>query len=437
MDRPGRSEDVRNLPPGRFPALLIDRGLISRDQLAVAEPHAVREHLELAETVVVLGLVSEADSYATLAAAAGTEVMALEGVASSKLAVQLVPEKLARRHFIVPLQVDNRTLTYATCRPFNDEADRDLGFASGRRTKLMVATRSAVLRALDRCYQKVGVPDVLNERLRAGLSPAGSAKVASGNTAASINEMCALIIGRAVEIGASEVRIECGPQGETIRYGVRGVFETMPAISAAVSQPIRDRFKTLACVGIAVRHRPQAGNFRLTVKGRPTDVRLSTLPTPDGEQITMQVIDGQSRVAAAHIADAEPSPRPRLRILVTDDDLITRMWVKLLLEREAFEVLEANNGDQAIEIAVRERPDLLLIDLNMPVMDGFEAIHFLRRDPSLAKLPIIVLTAEDGDSIERRVLELGANDYMVKPFEPGVLLARVKAVFGRLNMIAA
>ena len=128
--------------------------------------------------------------------------------------------------------------------------------------------------------------------------------------------------------------------------------------------------------------------------------------------------------------------RPRLRILVTDDDTITRMWVKLLLEREQFEVLEATNGDQAIEIAVREHPDLLLIDLNMPVMDGFEAIHFLRRDPTMATLPIIVLTAEDGDSIERRVLELGANDYMVKPFEPGVLLARVKAVFGRLNMAA-
>jgi hypothetical protein len=60
--------------------------------------------------------------------------MALDGVASSKLAVQLVPERLARRHFVVLLQVDNRTLTYATCRPFNDEADRDLAFASGRRT---------------------------------------------------------------------------------------------------------------------------------------------------------------------------------------------------------------------------------------------------------------------------------------------------------------
>jgi DNA-binding response OmpR family regulator len=116
---------------------------------------------------------------------------------------------------------------------------------------------------------------------------------------------------------------------------------------------------------------------------------------------------------------------------------MTRMLVKLLLEREQFDVLEAANGNQAIEIAVRERPDLLLIDLNMPVMNGYDAIHLLRADARLAALPIIVLTAEDGESIERRVLELGANDFMVKPFEPSILLARVNAVFSRLNMTAA
>jgi CheY-like chemotaxis protein len=211
----------------------------------------------------------------------------------------------------------------------------------------------------------------------------------------------------------------------------------MTKLPAAVSQPVRDRFKTLACVGIAVRHRPQEGTFRLTVKGRPTDVRLSTVPSPDGEQIMMRVIDGRNREAAAQPAAAAPKMRKRLRVLVTDDEPITRMLVKLLLEREHFDVLEATNGNQAIEIAVREHPDLLLIDLNMPVMDGYQAIQNLRLDPRLATLPIIVLTAEEGDSIERRVLELGANDYMVKPFEPAVLLARVNAVFSRLNMVAA
>ena len=100
-------------------------------------------------------------------------------------------------------------------------------------------------------------------------------------------------------------------------------------------------------------------------------------------------------------------------------------------------MLEAQNGDEAVALATRVRPDLVLLDLNMPVMDGYEAIHHLRHDATLTGLPIIVLTAEDGQTIERRVLTMGADDYMVKPFEPAVLLARVNAVFSRVKMRAA
>ena len=113
------------------------------------------------------------------------------------------------------------------------------------------------------------------------------------------------------------------------------------------------------------------------------------------------------------------------------------MLIKLLLERENFEVLEAQNGDEAVALVTRERPDLVLLDLNMPVMDGYEAIHHLRHNPALTGLPIIVLTAEDGQTVERRVLTMGADDYMIKPFEAAVLLSRVNAVFSRLKMRAA
>jgi DNA-binding response OmpR family regulator len=125
------------------------------------------------------------------------------------------------------------------------------------------------------------------------------------------------------------------------------------------------------------------------------------------------------------------------RVLVTDDDPLTRMLVKLLLEREGFEVLEATNGRQAVEIATREKPDLLVIDLHMPEMDGYQAIAQLRRDLSMAMMPILVVTAEDGPGIEQRVLELGADDYIIKPFDPALLLSRVNAVFRRLKAVAA
>jgi Tfp pilus assembly pilus retraction ATPase PilT/ActR/RegA family two-component response regulator len=145
------------------------------------------------------------------------------------------------------------------------------------------------------------------------------------------------------------------------------------------------------------------------------------------EEVDRVLTDDPSRAAT----------RAQSRVLVTDDEPITRMLIKLLLEREHFQVLEATNGREAVEIATREHPDLLMIDLNMPEMDGYEAIGRLRRDLSLATLPIVVITSEEGPGVERRVLQLGADDYIVKPFDPEVLLSRVNAVFRRLKVMAA
>jgi DNA-binding response OmpR family regulator len=148
-------------------------------------------------------------------------------------------------------------------------------------------------------------------------------------------------------------------------------------------------------------------------------------------------IEEVNRVLTDDAGSVHAATRDRRRVLVTDDEPITRMLVKLLLEREHFEVLEATNGRDAVDIATREGPDLLLIDLNMPQMDGYEAIGNLRKDLAMATLPIIVLTAEDGPGVEHRVLELGADDYIVKPFDPDILLSRVNAVFRRLKVMAA
>jgi CheY-like chemotaxis protein len=145
------------------------------------------------------------------------------------------------------------------------------------------------------------------------------------------------------------------------------------------------------------------------------------------EEVDRVLTDDPSRRATAGAS----------RVLITDDDPITRILVKLLLERENFKMLEAANGRDAVEIATREHPDLILIDLNMPEMDGYEAIRRLRRNFSLATVPVVVLTAEDGPGVERRVLELGADDYIVKPFDPDILLSRVNAVFRRLKVMAA
>jgi CheY-like chemotaxis protein len=413
-----------------FPALLLERALIAPDDLTTAQSRASRDHIELADAVMAFG-VAEGDTYAALAEAAGTEVITLNGGSSSPLAVRLVPERLARRHSVVPLEVDNRQLTYATCRPFNAEGESDLGFASGRRTTLKVATRTAVAAALELCYPKTAAP--------AAVTPAATAAAAPTTTvAAAAIAMCQKVIAGAIAAGADELQITSGSANAGIRYRIGGAFQAALNIPVEDLTRIAERLKIMARLGTAVRNRSQDGVFQTTVNGSVTHVRLTVQPTVDGDVIGLRIVDLNASGTVRRVGGPSLSGKEgRRRVLVVEDEPITRMLVKVLLERDRYEVIEATNGQQAIEIATRDRPSLVLIDLNMPVMDGYEAIGALRREFAQGALPIIVLTADDGDSVQRRVLQLGADDYLIKPFEPAVLMSRVNAAFQRLQIVAA
>jgi type II secretory ATPase GspE/PulE/Tfp pilus assembly ATPase PilB-like protein/ActR/RegA family two-component response regulator len=124
------------------------------------------------------------------------------------------------------------------------------------------------------------------------------------------------------------------------------------------------------------------------------------------------------------------------RVLVADDDRMIRLIVRMLLEKEGFKVLEAENGAVAMETARREHPDLMLVDLQMPDMDGFQVVQMMRSDERLANIRVVVLTSETSTEVETRVLEMGADDYVMKPFEPEVLISRVRAAFRRMSRAA-
>ena len=125
------------------------------------------------------------------------------------------------------------------------------------------------------------------------------------------------------------------------------------------------------------------------------------------------------------------------RILIVDDDRMIRTLVKLLLERDGYIVLQAENGREGIDMTRLERPDLVITDLMMPDVDGYQVLTALREEASLSMLPVIVLTAETGGTVERTVLDLGADDYLVKPFDEDVLLQRVRSVFVRQMRMAS
>jgi len=117
-----------------------------------------------------------------------------------------------------------------------------------------------------------------------------------------------------------------------------------------------------------------------------------------------------------------------VRILVVDDEPAIVDLLAYNLRRENYQVTIARDGQQAIELARRERPDLIILDLMLPRVDGLEVCRIVRRE---REVPIIMLTARDGE-VDRVVgLEVGADDYVVKPFSVRELMARVKAVLRR------
>jgi DNA-binding response OmpR family regulator len=118
-------------------------------------------------------------------------------------------------------------------------------------------------------------------------------------------------------------------------------------------------------------------------------------------------------------------------ILAADDDEDILELVAFRLERSGFTVVRARDGEQALEAARREVPDLIVLDVMMPKMDGYEVTRALRADESTRRIPIILLTARVQDDDVQRGFDAGADDYVRKPFSPQELRSRVQAILDR------
>jgi len=128
--------------------------------------------------------------------------------------------------------------------------------------------------------------------------------------------------------------------------------------------------------------------------------------------------------------DISPQPasiRPmRARILVADDEPGMIKFIQAVLVKDDYEVIPAENGEEAFQVAQRERPDLILLDVMMPKMDGYEVVRKLRAAPELQDIPVIMFTAKVEEEDILRGFEMGANDYIGKPIAPSVLRSRVR-----------
>jgi CheY-like chemotaxis protein len=158
----------------------------------------------------------------------------------------------------------------------------------------------------------------------------------------------------------------------------------------------------------------------------------------------LRVAPSEAREVAGDVRPAEEHPvapaggieepaqgAGRRRVLVVEDNATIRSVVKYFLELEGFDVIVAEDGLVGLDTALRERPDVIVSDVNMPGMGGLEMVKALRRDSRTAAVRVLMLTSEASVENETEGLAAGADDYIIKPVEPRRLAARVKALLTR------
>jgi CheY-like chemotaxis protein len=152
-----------------------------------------------------------------------------------------------------------------------------------------------------------------------------------------------------------------------------------------------------------------------------------------------EVVEDEQAEAGAPAVPAALAPEARSarasRVLVVEDDPAMAAVLRDILAEEQYSVALAANGDEALSMVYKERPDLVLTDLQMPGMDGLELLRKLRRDLSTCQIPVVFLTVVDAIDSEAQALDLGADDYITKPVQRGRLLGRIRRSLLRAQLM--
>jgi type II secretory ATPase GspE/PulE/Tfp pilus assembly ATPase PilB-like protein len=246
------------------------------------------------------------------------------------------------------------------------------------------------------------IADAARESGMRGLWESGVQHVRNGTT--SIEELL-----RVVELPAD------GQERASVaarRAGDAPPAPDAPSASATVAAPTRDAPPPPPVRDLAA----DLASAVLPPPARP----LHATPPPVFDSESFQLLDEGGGAAGA----------TKKVLLVEDEDALRRV-MKDLLEREGFTVFEAADGVKALDEIDRAGPDIVVLDLNLPRLDGYGVLSHLRSRPATANLPVIVLTAKGDEDSEVRVFEYGASDYLTKPFRPRALSARLHSLLGR------
>jgi len=274
--------------------------LVTEEQLEALRQPDPRGHT-LWERVLEGGLVTEEVLLAAMSSRARLPIADLSE--ASEASRDALPEALARRYAVVPLEVTDALLRVATANPFDVGAEQALAFATGREVRMELASLPRIKDRIDELY---GAPmgDGVSQ-LIAGMDdfdiqsveeeePDDDAELAAQEaTSRPIIKLVDVLLADGITSRASDIHIESGESAVVVRYRIDGVLRQAMTIPRKAGIPLISRIKIISGLDIADRLRPQDGRARVAVNGKPVDLRISTLPATHGEKVVIRILDTQ------------------------------------------------------------------------------------------------------------------------------------------------
>lgn len=287
---------------------LVNQGLISSEQLqeVLKTQKDSNGTKKFGDVVVELGFMTEANFAKALAGNLRVQYVDLDNVEINTEAVQLVPEALARKHTVIAISVQGKRLTVATNDPVNFIVLEDIKVSTGMDTIPVLATTSAINKAIGKCYSMQNVDSVIDSVNAMGgdLGDMSQEDADSKDRveSAPIVKLATTIIENAYRADATDIHIEPFKTYTRIRIRVNGDLVELMNISSAVHSALTTRLKLISGMNIAEKRIPQDGRFTQVVDGTTLDVRVSSLPTVHGEKIVIRILS-TGQIALRKITD--------------------------------------------------------------------------------------------------------------------------------------
>jgi len=267
--------------------ILLDLGVISEEELRIALKEQSRTGEKLGEVITRLGFATEDEIHMAIAQQAGTRFVDLHDIIISPEALSLVPEHVAKEFKLVPIKVDDNTITIVISNPFNFKAIDTIREITGREVIVYTSKEDDIVKALENVYGfAVSLEEEIENNIREALRT-----VTPGAESQPIASLVNNFVLKALMLDATDIHIEPSEKVTRIRYRIDGVLHNIFTLPKRLHPSLVTRIKIISNLDIGEQRIPQDGSFSLPFGIKMINIRVSTYPTPYGESVVLRILE--------------------------------------------------------------------------------------------------------------------------------------------------